>query len=78
MKIYIIEDDEADIDRPASFRSRRLDGAGVSAEAVLALVDDHVVATAEEPGDSEAGYAGADDGDFHCSLTPLDTSTLIS
>jgi hypothetical protein len=76
--VAIVEDDEAHVDRTGPLGHRRLDSAGMAAETVLALVDDHVVAATEEPGGSEAGYAGADDGDFHCTKTPLGTSTLIS
>jgi hypothetical protein len=37
----------------------------MAAEAALALIDHHLVVAAERPGGSEAGDAGADDGDSH-------------
>ena len=68
--VALVEHDEADIDRQAPLLRRGFDRAGVSAETVLTLVDDHVVAAAEEPGGSETGHAGADDGDFHYRRLP--------
>ena len=64
--VALVEDDEADIDRLASRRRRRVDRAGVAAEATLALVDHDLVFAAQQPGGAETGDAGADDGDFHC------------
>ena len=68
--VALVEDDESDIDRQAPLLRRRFDRAGVSAEAVLPFVDDHVVAAAEEPGGPKTGHAGADDGDFHSESSP--------
>jgi hypothetical protein len=70
--VALVEHDEADIDRLVSRRRRRVDCAGVAAEAALALVDHDVVLAAQQPGGAQTGYAGADDGDFHrLSLLPV-------
>ena len=70
--VALVEHDEADIDRLASRRRRRVDRAGVAAETALALVDHDVVLAAQQPGGAQTGYAGADDGDFHrLSLLPV-------
>src|SRR5580693_7622482 len=63
--VALVEYDEADVDRLASRRRRRVDRAGVAAEAAFALVDHDVVFAAQQPGGAQTGHAGADDGDFH-------------
>ena len=49
----------------------------MSAEAVLALVDDHVVATAEKPGGSKAGYTGAVLCDAHGRVIEATDASLL-
>jgi hypothetical protein len=63
--VALVVDDEADVDRRPAARCLGFGRAGMAAEATFALVDHDVVLAAEKPGGAHAGYAGADDGDFH-------------
>ena len=68
--VALVEHDEADIDGARASGHRGVDSAGMTAEALLALVDDDFVLAAQQPGGAQSGDAGAHNGDLHSKQLP--------
>ena len=59
----VVEDDEAGVHRRLSGRGADVHGVGMAPQAVVALVDRHVVALRQQPGAGQGGDPRAHDGD---------------